>query len=112
MRSEQSSPGSSEAQGERKRTAMLTLQGQIPSAEILAANSTTFCLFIGSPTRSIELRTLGRTGGSPFVARVWEETEAKPRKVMRTRQDGPVIGRRDHLMHRNPESPGAERDAV
>jgi hypothetical protein len=69
---------------------MLTRQEQILSAEILVAKSTTLYLYIDSLTgrielrahgrslRSVSIRKISRTGGSPFVARIWEETEAKP----------------------------------
>jgi hypothetical protein len=57
------------------------------------AKSTTLYLYIDSLTGNIELRARGRslrslsirkisrTGGPPFVAQIWEETEAKPLQV-------------------------------
>jgi hypothetical protein len=84
------SQGSSETQGVQERIAMLTRQEQILSAEIAVAKSPTPYLYVDFLTGKIELRAQGRslrsssirkisrTGGSPFVARTWQETEAKP----------------------------------
>jgi len=89
-RSGQPSQGSSETQTVQDRIAMLTRQEQILSAEIAVAKSPTPYLYVDFLTGKIELRAQGRslrsssirkisrTGGSPFVARTWEETEAKP----------------------------------
>jgi len=69
---------------------MLTRQEQILSAEISVAKSPAPYLSIDFLTGKIELKAQGRslrsfsiskisrTGGPPFVAQTWEETEAKP----------------------------------
>jgi hypothetical protein len=86
----QPSQGSSEEQNVQERIAMLTRQEQILSAEISVAKSPTPYLSIDFLTGKIELKAQGRslrsfsiskisrTGGPPFVAQTWEETEAKP----------------------------------
>ena len=92
-RSGQPSQGSSEGQNVQERIAMLTRQEQILSAEIAVAKNPTPYLFVDFLTGKIELRAQGRslrsfsvrkisrTGGPPFVARTWEETEAKPIQI-------------------------------
>ncbi|HTY61770.1 MAG TPA: hypothetical protein VMG30_05885 [Acidobacteriota bacterium] len=92
-RSEQSSQGSSEMQNVQERIAILTRQEQILSAEIAVAKSPTPYLFVdfltgkielraqGKSLRSVSIRKFSRTGGAPFVARTWEETEARPLQI-------------------------------
>ena len=92
-RSGQPSQGSSEDQSVQERIALLTRQEQILSAEIAVAKDPAPYLFIDFLTGKIELRAQGRnlrsfsirkisrTGSPPFVARTWEETEAKPIQI-------------------------------
>lgn len=92
-RSGQPSQGSSEAQSVQERIAMLTRQEQILSAEIAVAKNPTPYLYIdfltgkiefraqGRSLRSFSIRKISRTSGPPFVARTWEETEAKPIQI-------------------------------
>jgi len=89
-RSGQPSQGSSIEQNVQERIAMLTRQEQILSAEISVAKSPTPYLSVDFQSMKIELKAQGRslrsfsiskisrTGGTPFVAQTWEETEAKP----------------------------------
>jgi hypothetical protein len=92
-RSGQPSQGSSEGQSVQERIAMLTRQEQILSAEIAVAKNPTPYLYVDFLTGRIELRAQGRslrsfsikkisrTGGPPFVAQTWEETEADPIQI-------------------------------
>jgi hypothetical protein len=92
-RSGQPSQGSSEAQSLQARIAMLARQEQILSAEIEVAKSPAPYLYVdfltgkielraqGRSLRSLSIRKISRTGGSPCVARTWKETEAKPLQI-------------------------------
>jgi len=92
-RSGQPSPGSSEGQSAQERIAMLTRKEQILSAEIAVAKNPAPYLYVdfltgkielraqGRSLRSFSIRKISRTSGPPFVARTWEETEAKPIQI-------------------------------
>jgi hypothetical protein len=92
-RSGQPSQSSSEDKSAQERIAMLTRQEQILSAEIAVAKNPTPYLYVDFLNRKIELRAQGRslrsfsirkisrTGGPPFVARTWVETEASPIQI-------------------------------
>jgi hypothetical protein len=91
-RSEQTQ-GSSPEQILQEQIAILTRQEQVLSAEISVAKNPAPYLSVdfltgkielkaqGRSLRSLSIRRISRNGGSPFVAQIWEETEAQPLQV-------------------------------
>jgi hypothetical protein len=94
----------SEEQGLREKIASLARQEQILNADVSLSKTPAPYISLDYANRKIELKTLGhslrsfsiariqRTGGSPSVAEVWNETEAKPLQVPTRAQVVPGSG--------------------
>lgn len=90
QRSPQAGRAWSEEQELRQRIAVLTRQEQALAAELSLAKNPAPYLAVDFANRKIDLKVEGhslrsfainkinRTGGSPFIAQTWAETEAKP----------------------------------